>query len=169
MTPAWEGPEERGLSEADPGPHPLAWGNGPGGCRWYCSSDSLPNSSGHFILLTPVNISQTISPNNFGLILEPGSYYLPFHRIIFPDFCSILNQSEMGKLAPHLFAYVKKSCLEMCLRIRTGNEHKREHQPIADLPEEKGLDNLQFACFAVASFTNGCTHTFCLFPLFPLF
>ena len=28
-----------------------------------------------FILLTPVNISKTISPKNFCSILEPGSYY----------------------------------------------------------------------------------------------
>ena len=54
----------------------------------------------------------------------------------------------MGKLAPHLFAYVKKGFLELCLQVRTGDRHKRENLPNADLPElnehkEKGLDNLQ--------------------------
>ena len=43
------------------------------------------------------------------------------------------------------------------------NEHKREHQQIADLPElnenkEKGFDNLQLPAFIVARFTNGCTY-----------
>ena len=73
----------------------------------------------------------------------------------------------MAKLAPHLFAYVKKSCLETCSRIRTGDEHKREHQQIADLPElnenkEKGLDNLQLPAFIVASFISDQKNYTCL-------
>ena len=39
----------------------------------------------------------------------------------------------MCKLAPHLFAYVNESCLQMCSRILTGHEHKSSHWPIADL------------------------------------
>lgn len=70
----------------------------------------------------------------------------------------------MGKLAPHLFAYVKKSCLETCSRILTGDEHTREHQKVADLPElnenkEKGLGNLKLPALIVARFTNACTYT----------
>ena len=33
----------------------------------------------------------------------------------------------MGKLAPHVFAYVKKNCLEMWL----WDKHKREQQKVA--------------------------------------
>ena len=69
----------------------------------------------------------------------------------------------MGKLAPHLFAYVKKTCLEACSRILTEDEHKREHQQVADLPElnenkEKGHGNLKLPALIVARFTNACTY-----------
>ena len=58
----------------------------------------------------------------------------------------------------------REGFLETCSRILTGDEHNREHQQVADLPElnenkEKGLGNLKLPALLVARFTNACTHT----------
>ena len=48
--------------------------------------------------------------------------------------------------------------------LLTGDEHTREHQQVADLPElnenkEKGLGNLKLPALIVARFTNACTYS----------
>ena len=44
-------------SNQAPTPRPLAWGNGPGGCRWYCIFDLASGSSGRFY---SINSSQDL-------------------------------------------------------------------------------------------------------------